>query len=55
MKFLGAVLAHALIAFVLVWGILLAVGGNYWLLATGAAVYLLILIKAGCLPPTQAH
>ena len=55
MKFLGAIVAYLAIAFVLSWGILLAVHGNFWLLAVGFLSYLLALTKLGCMPPGQSH
>jgi hypothetical protein len=50
MKFLGAITAYALIAFVLGWGILLAVKGSLWLLAISFLAYLVAFVKIGCLP-----
>jgi hypothetical protein len=50
MKFLGAVLAYLLIAFVLGWGILLAVRGSFWLLAISLLAYVVAFAKIGCLP-----
>jgi hypothetical protein len=50
MKFLGAILAYLLIAFVLGWGILLASRGNFWLLAISCLAYLVAFAKIGCLP-----
>jgi hypothetical protein len=55
MKFLGAVIAYLVVAFVLGWGILLAVKGNYWLLAIGSATYVVAFAKIGCLPPGKSH
>lgn len=55
MKFLGALFMHLLMAFVLGWGILLAVKGSFWLLAAGIVAYLTLLIKNGCLPSGKAH
>lgn len=55
MTFLGAILAYLAIAFVLGWGILLAVHGNFWLLAVGFLSYLLAFSRIGCLPPGKSH
>ena len=51
MKFLGAVIAYALMALILGWGILQAVHGSFWLLAFGFLGYLVMFTKVGCLPP----
>lgn len=50
MKFALAMLVHLVIGLVLVWGIILAVTGNYWLLMGGFLAYLIALIRFGCLP-----
>lgn len=50
MKFFLAILAYLLIGFVLVWGILLSVHGNPWLLIVGFLVYAVAFAKLGCLP-----
>jgi len=50
MKFLLAMLVYLMIAAMLGWGILLTVKGSPWLLLCGIAIYLLLLIKIGCLP-----
>ena len=55
MKFLGVSMAYLLMALVLGWGILLSVGGNYWLLAASVVVYLIAFVKLGCLPPGTTH
>ena len=55
MKFFGAIIAYLFIAFLLGWGILLAVKGNFWLLAVGFLVYLVAFAKLGCLPPGSPH
>jgi thiosulfate reductase cytochrome b subunit len=55
MKFLGATVAYLIIAFVLGWGILLAVTGHYWLLAVGLLAYVVAFAKIGCLPPGNSH
>jgi len=54
MKFLLAIFAYLLIAFVLGWGILLAAKGSLWLLIVGVLVYIVIFAKLGCLPK-QSH
>ena len=50
MKFFLAILAYLLIAFVLGWGILLAVKGSPWLLIVGFLAYVVAFGKLGCLP-----
>lgn len=50
MKFLGAIVAYLCIAFVLGWGILLAVRGSFWLLLVSFLAYLVAFAKIGCLP-----
>ena len=50
MKFLAAIIAYLMIAFVLGWGILLAVRGSFWLLAVGILAYIVAFIRIGCLP-----
>ena len=55
MNFLGAIFAYAFMAFVLGWGVLQAVHGNYWLLVIGFVAYMAMLIKLGCLPPKTGH
>lgn len=54
MKLLGTIAVYAIIAVVLGWGILLAVQGNFWLLAVGFLGYLTALVAIGCLPK-QSH
>jgi hypothetical protein len=55
MKFLGVIFAYLAIGFVLGWGILLAVKGNFWLLGIAGLVYVVAFGKIGCLPPTRSH
>ncbi len=54
-KFLLAILAYLVIAFVLGWGILLTVRGNPWLLIVGFVLYAVAFAKLGCLPGKQHH
>jgi len=54
MKFLATVLAYLFIAWVLGWGILLAVQGNFWLLGVSLLAYVVAFAKIGCLPPTKS-
>lgn len=49
MKILGAILLYLLIAFVLGWGICLAVKGSFWLLAAAFLTYVVAFAKIGCL------
>jgi hypothetical protein len=51
MKFFGAIVAYAVMAFFIGWGLLQAIHGNYWLLAAAVLGYLALFIKFGCLPP----
>lgn len=50
MKLFAVIFVTLLFAFVLVWGILLAAKGSFWLLVAGFLTYLVLLIKTGCLP-----
>ena len=51
MKFLLAIIAYLAIGVVLGWGLLLTMKNhNPWLLLVGAAVYVIIFGKIGCLP-----
>lgn len=54
MKFLATIVAYLLIAFVLGWGILLAVKGSFWLLAGAAVAYVVAFARIGCLP-SKSH
>ena len=55
MKFLLAIVAYLLIAFVLGWGLLLAVSkGSFGLLIAGLLAYIIAFAKLGCLPK-QSH
>lgn len=51
MNFLGAIIAYAVMALIIGWGILQAVHGHFWLLAFGVLGYLALFFKLGCLPP----
>jgi hypothetical protein len=55
MKFFAVVLAYLFIAFVLSWGILQAVHGQFWLLGAGIVAYVLAFSVLGCLPPKSSH
>ena len=55
MKFLAAIVAYLAMGAVLGWGILLAVKGNFWLLAISALSYVVAFAKIGCLPPGKPH
>jgi hypothetical protein len=50
MKFLLAIVAYLAIGLGLVWGILLAVKGQLWLLIVGSLIYALAFARLGCLP-----
>jgi hypothetical protein len=55
MKLLGAVIVYLFFAFLLGWGVLLAVRGSYWLLSIGFLAYLVAMVRIGCLPPGKLH
>ena len=48
MKLCLGILVYLIIGAVLSWGILLALGGNVWLLLGGLVVYLTLFGKIGC-------
>ena len=48
MKLIGAIGAYVVIGLVLMWGIILAVGGNYWLLGVSALLYTIAFARIGC-------
>jgi hypothetical protein len=50
MKFTMAVVAYLVIGFILGWGILAAVKGNFWILAAGSIAYVVSFGAIGCLP-----
>ena len=48
MKLLAAVIVHILMGLFLMWGIIQAVHGSFWLLIVGVLAYLLVFARAGC-------
>lgn len=48
MKFVMAIVVQVLLGLFLMWGMIQAVQGNYWLLITGFAAYLVVFTRAGC-------
>lgn len=48
MKFLVAVLVQLLMGLFLMWGIIQAVHGSFWLLIVGLLAYLLMFARVGC-------
>jgi hypothetical protein len=50
MNFLLSIIAYLVIGLVLGWGILSAIHGNWWVLAAGVIVYVLVFARVGCLP-----
>ncbi|MCU0771726.1 MAG: hypothetical protein MUE94_08170 [Verrucomicrobia bacterium] len=48
MKFAMAMIVHLLMGFFLMWGILQAVHGSYWLLSAGVLSYLVMFFRVGC-------
>lgn len=55
MKFVSSIIAYLVMAFLLGWGILQAVGGHFTMLIVVALAYILALAKLGCLPPSESH
>ena len=56
MKFLGAIIAYLVIAFILGWGILLAASkDNFWVLGISVLAYVIAFAKIGCLPSGESH
>jgi hypothetical protein len=49
MRFAFALLVYLLMGLLLVWGILLAVKGSFWLLIAAALAYLVALARIGCI------
>jgi hypothetical protein len=50
MNFFLSIVAYIAIGLVLGWGILSAIHGNFWVLAAGFIIYVLIFARIGCLP-----
>lgn len=48
MKFALALVAQITLGLFLMWGMIHAVQGSYWILAAASAVYLAIFVRAGC-------
>ena len=48
MKFVAAVVIQVLLGLFLMWGMIQAVQGSYWLLAAGSMVYLALFTRMGC-------
>ena len=55
MKLFSIMFVVVLMGFILGWGILLSLKGNFWLLGAGLLTYLILFAKTGCLPPKQNH
>jgi hypothetical protein len=55
MKLLGAIALQLFMAFLLSWGMLMAVHGSYWLLAAAAISYVIAVVRIGCLPAASPH
>ena len=55
MRFFSAILAYVAMGAVLAWGIVLTFKGNFWVLGVGFLVYLMLLVKIGCLPASDDH
>jgi hypothetical protein len=48
MKFVLAIIVHVLLGLFLMWGMIQAVQGNWWILIASCVVYLAIFTRAGC-------
>ncbi len=48
MKFVLAVILQVLLGLFLMWGMIQAVTGSFWLLAAGVLAYLVLFTRAGC-------
>jgi hypothetical protein len=48
MKFALAVLIQVFLGLFLMWGMIQAVQGSYWVLLVGSLGYLVLLIRNGC-------
>lgn len=48
MKFVMAVLIQLFLGLFLMWGMIQAVQGSYWILLAGSLGYLVLLIRNGC-------
>jgi hypothetical protein len=48
MKFVLAVAIQIFLGLILMWGMIQAVHGSYWVLSTGALVYFVLLVRHGC-------
>ena len=48
MKFTMAIIIQVLLGLFLMWGMIQAVTGSYWLLIAGLLVYLVLLVRTGC-------
>lgn len=48
MKFVAAILVQLLLGLFLMWGMIQAVQGSYWILGASCLVYLAIFTRAGC-------
>ena len=48
MKFVMAVIVQSLLGLLLMWGIIQATHGSYWLLVVGFLAYLVVFVRAGC-------
>lgn len=48
MKFAMAIGVQVILGLFLMWGMIQAVQGSYWMLAAASVVYLSIFVRAGC-------
>ncbi|MCU0786726.1 MAG: hypothetical protein MUC91_00810 [Verrucomicrobia bacterium] len=48
MKFVMAVVVQVLLGLFLMWGMIQAVHGSFWLLIAGFLAYLVLFVRTGC-------
>lgn len=48
MKFVMAVILQVLMGLFLMWGMIQAAQGSFWLLIAGLVAYLVVFVRAGC-------
>ena len=48
MKFVLAIIVQLLLGLFLMWGMIQAVQGSFWILAASCLVYLVIFTRTGC-------
>lgn len=48
MKLLLAIIVQIILGLFLMWGMIQAIQGSYWILTAALVVYLAIFVRAGC-------